>query len=493
MIKVDVINGIPGCGKTYAALSQIADHPGSYLFATSRIELITERIRDLKQICKAAGTDPFIAEIHSQRARASGKTSLLAEIESVPLNYKNKGHVVVLITHESMMSANLDGFAGWQILIDENPSAIASGSIAAPATATYLEQAYGLEPLADTKWARLIVKSNAPRLVDLMKDDHLSGLVVLDKRARSQQGVYVDIEDWEQVKGSRRSIKWWSAWTPMELGAFASVTMVGAGYFESLGYKATKAWFSDQVTFVEQPIASPHRASPQVRIHYFTRHKGSTAYWAGKGKDVLLRVVRFLAGVTDIGYWATNTQINDLFRASMSGLRVSPRQEGSNDLSDHTSCAFIYSAKAVPNDGPGMEAFGYDEGDVERSREIEDIIQFFMRGALRKSDFDGTYTAYLYSLDQAVALRNYLRGVGITDVHLVPVDDAHIMDVEREKRGPKKRVLDESTKAARAERKRKSDRESKADKRAQQRSEKAKAGTLRSRGRPKKDEMRAGA
>lgn len=484
MIHVKVLTGMPGSGKTRKLMREMAARKGRYIFATSRIDLINERTGDLRQQAAAAGTNPTIRAIHGE---ADIRLPVLAEIADVPHLHQHEEHVVVFITHEGMMGANLDGFAGWHILIDETPAAIASNAFTVPATATYLEAAYDLAPLDGTGWSRLVLKPEAPNPAAIIRDEFLKGLATIDKRARSSHGVYVDIDDWATVKGSTRRLKWWSAWTPAELAAFESVTIAGAGYFSSLGYKATQAWFSDKVRFEAEEVIATKRARPRVLIHFFTRHRGSTAFWKDEGQSCLLRVLKYLKQVPDLGYWAANTDIRLLFMGGdLSGEMISPRQEGTNALMHHETCALIYSAKAVPADGPSLEVFGLTKEDVERAREIEDIIQFALRGALRKPDFDGEYKVYLYDQHQAEALAAYLEQEGIAMVELVAVEEAGIMDVEREKRGRKPVELDESSKAERDQRRRDADKGRKAQKRAAEREEKRKAGTLRSRGRPKK-------
>jgi hypothetical protein len=475
---------MPGSGKTRKMMRDIATRKGRYIFATSRIDLINERIDDLRRNIAAAGTDPTIRAIHGE---TDNRLPVFAEIEDAARLHQNEEHAVVFITHEGMMGANLDGFAGWHIYIDENPAAVASNALTVPATATYLEAAYDLIPLNGTKWSRLVLKPDAPNPAAIIKDEFLKGLATFDKRARSTQGVYVDIDDWAKVKRSGRRLKWWSAWTPVELAAFESVTIAGAGYFHSLGYKATQAWFSDKVRFEAEEVIASERARPRVRIGYFTRHRGSTAFWKDKGLDCLLAVIDHLKQVPDLGYWATNTDFRPYFvGARLSGEMVSPRQEGTNALMRHTSCALIYSSKAVPADGPSLEVFGLTKEDVERAREIEDAIQFVLRGALRKPDFNDEYRVYLYDLHRAQALAAYLEQEGVALVELVPVEEAGIMDVEREKRGRNRIELDERSKAEKAQRRRDADRNRKRRSRGADREEKRATGTLQSRGRPKK-------
>jgi hypothetical protein len=92
-------------------------------------------------------------------------------------------------------------------------------------------------------------------------------------------GVYVDLADWSEAL-TRQKVRWWAAWTPLELAHFSSVKIAGSGYFTSLLHLATKTWYPDQVRYDRQEIASARTAWPTVRIHYYTRgHRASTAFW----------------------------------------------------------------------------------------------------------------------------------------------------------------------------------------------------------------------
>ncbi|WP_407531045.1 hypothetical protein [Methylobacterium oryzisoli] len=466
----------------------MANHAAPYIFATSRIALIAERISDLRQKAEKAGTRPLIRAIHGENDDAQRGIPVLRQIADVPTLPTGEEHVVVFITHECMMQADLSHFTGWHIYIDESPAAVISNAMHVPATATYLEATYDLFPTTHSKWWRVTPKSSAPNAASIRHDDYVRDLVTFDKRARSPQGVHVNVGGWSDVKGSSMPLKWWSAWTPAELSAFKTVTIAGAGYRHSIGYKAAQAWRADELEFQTEEIAAPERSHrPRVLINYFTCHRGSTAFWKRDGEHCLSQVGDYLKNIRDLGYWSSNAHVRPYFvGAGLHGEWISPRQEGTNALMHHTSCAFIYSSKALPFDGPSMEMFGLKRSDIERAREIEDIVQFTLRGALRRSDFDGIYNVYLYDQHQANALKEYLENEGIGIADLVPVTEAGIMDVERKKPGPEKKVLDERSQEEIQERRRKANTMSKRNARAIEREQKRSAGILRPRGRPPK-------
>jgi hypothetical protein len=440
---------------------RMLENPGKYLFVTSRVELIcewydylTDRRPPQKQL--------RLVKIHND---PKCKVSVKRRIEDAATEYAEDDHAVVLITHEAMMSMDLSGFAGWHIYIDEAPAATMSDSICAPATAIFLREIYDLVPV-DSEWSRVVIKPGAPSQSDILKDNILKGLADFDKRVRSPQGVLVDVKDWNQIVGSTRPLNWISIWTPMQLQAFESVTIAGAGYLHSLGYKAALALHRNNISFEQAVIPSSERARPRFLIHYFTeKHRGSTDFWEKpEGKAAVRQVAHHLETV-DIGYWTANKSIAPFFR--LSGEYVTPRQEGTNELRHHTSCAMIYSAKATPSDGPLMKFLGLTKREFERARESEDIIQFMFRGAPRRADFNGNYPIWVYGKDQAEAAAQYLRDEDLADYELIPVEEAGIMDLERPKPGPKKQ-LDERSSAERVAARKEADKLRKRKTRAEQ-------------------------
>ncbi|MHB2165862.1 hypothetical protein [Alsobacter sp. R-9] len=452
---------------------------GKYVLASPRIDLTNERHVELLADAKRLSTKPKIVCIHGQ---SSGGRPVLEQIADAWLTYHADSHVILLITHEGLMGADLSGFAGWEVYIDESPSAVWSDRFTAPALAVYLKQDFELEWDERLELSRVRAKKDV-RLGELIRDPTLRKLAPLRKRACSPQGLYVDVKDWDDVIGSDRELNWLWVWTPIHLSAFAKVTIVGAGYLQSLGYKA--ACRAGEFTFVEERIERPVAALPKVRICYFTTHRGSTTYWMDEGSGCLLAVRDHLIRVGHDGYWSAN---KDAFKflQGLPGVRVSPRQEGSNSLSSHTSCALIYSAKATPSDKALKEYLGLTDEDVRLAREDEDIRQFMLRGALRDPTFVGVFTAYLYDREQAARFADWVTKEGIAEVELVPVHEAGIMDVERPLRGPKKKTPDAKSKAEMERKRRASNRAAKARQRQRRKEQKERDGTARPPGRPKK-------
>jgi hypothetical protein len=253
----------------------------------------------------------------------------------------------------------------------------------------------------------VVPRGSVLHLTELLNDAAARPLASFHKQVSSSVGVFVNVGNWADVKGKSRKVSWWSLWTPLALKDFASVEITGASFENSICFHATNHWFSDRVTFNDRIIgADAPRASPQVRIHYFTHgHNSSTAFWSEtRGRWCLNQICRYLEKIEGVGYWSGNEMVRAYMEHWFDGEMVLPKLAGTNNLIHHTSCALIYSNKAQDADDALLEIFDLDKDAVKRAREIEDVIQFTMRGALRRPDFDGCYTVFIYDLDQARAL-----------------------------------------------------------------------------------------
>ncbi len=70
LVRVEVLVGPPGCGKTNELLAEMASVPGRYVFALPTTELIEEKLRDLHREAAKSGTEPVIRAIHSKGSPA---------------------------------------------------------------------------------------------------------------------------------------------------------------------------------------------------------------------------------------------------------------------------------------------------------------------------------------------------------------------------------------------------------------------------------------
>jgi hypothetical protein len=243
------------------------------------------------------------------------------------------------------------------------------------------------------------------------------------------------------------------------------------------------------VTIEKKPVSTTiARAHPTIRLWYFAeKHTGTTQFWdEPEGLLCLNRICRYLMAIGGVGYWSGNEVVRKYLMHWFPGEMVSPKQAGTNSLIQHTSCAMLYSNKAQEADEAILEVFGLNKDDIRRAREVEDTIQFLMRGSIRRPDYGGGYDVYLYSLDQAEAVAEYLRANVSPFVSVEAVKEAGILDYERPDAKPSSVAGARGPTRRTPEQRREANSRSKAKGRAKNRNERIAAGTYRGRGRPPK-------
>lgn len=484
-MNITVYEGAPGSRKTLTLLDQFVLVPGRYLVAFPRTPLIDEQADYCRQKAKELGTRPFIASYHSKQPHHRRQVG--RQIEKALKANGGLRHVVMMITHSALLDLDPRLVAGWHTGIDENlDGSVVSGTFRASASWSVLERHYRLDPLPGGRVWQALPRDGAPRLTrHQIAAEGSNDLTRFHSFASNpHRAVFVDVGDWQDAQIARREVRWWSIWTPLLLDRCASVTFTAAGHFESLPCRAAKWLSGGAINYAPIDLgAGKPRASPRVRIHFYTAgHVGSTAWWeTDDGNRCLVQVSRHQETIGGSGYWSCNDAIQQVFLNRFPGTLCQPKQAGTNSLIHHTSCMFIYSSKPQVDDAPIIDLLGLNRDDIRRAREFEDIRQFVMRGAIRRPDYDGAYDIYLYDFAQAEDLAGYLRRIGITDVETVPVNEADIMDVVR----PGAQTLEKKTPLSREER-RERNKLSQQKRRAKARADdEANGVVVRGRGRPK--------
>ena len=146
-MNVTFIGGSTGSGKSLRARQHVVANPGRYLLALPRIESIREFELDY---IRALPDRKMVHAIYSDNKR---RGNVKSQIEELPRLFKDAEHVVVMITHEGLMQADLSGFVGWHLIIDENVNAVLSGEIIAPQLSRMLHLIYALKPSPSTGWS----------------------------------------------------------------------------------------------------------------------------------------------------------------------------------------------------------------------------------------------------------------------------------------------------------------------------------------------------
>ena len=425
-VRVEVLTGPPGCGKSHRMREEAVRSPGRYLFFAPTIPLIHEQVSRFREDAQREGKNIALFEAHSGRKGRPVQYWLDEAIEAIEAG--NSQHAVVLTTHDALMTRDLSRFAGWHARIDEAPNSARSGKVNIGQTWQWFDARFNLSPVGDTGWSSVHLKGAAPSWPEINQDALLKPLRDFIKLTDSPSGVLVQTTAWKGVK----SLKWWSIWVPTALRDFATIKVAGASYHTSLGALVTRRMFGDEVEFADVPVPMARAPGPRtVSIHFFTRtHEPTSSFWdESEGRRMLKQVADYLEHqVPSLGFWSGNVEVLKLLEWRARGDSILPKVLGQNKWRDQTSCAFIYSSGPTPEDEPLQLKFGITDEEIRIAREDEDILQFAMRGALRNRDFEGTYDIYLYTEEQAKRLGQRLEASNVGTVRLVPVVEAGILD-----------------------------------------------------------------
>ena len=429
-MKVTVLTGPQGSGKSTVMREEAIAQPGLYLFAAPTHELIDEQVNDFRREARHLKVWP----VHS---KTGGKGKVAERLEHARSEIVREGrhHAVILTTHDAMMGSDLSLFAGWHARIDEAPAAVQAGSFNISEIRAALKERFSLHTKPGHDWSSLTLIGDKPSWKRLQGSLGAKELVEFYKQAANPARVFVSTPDWDATD----DIDWFSMWTPLELSGFASVQIAGSSYSSSVGYLGAKALFDDLLGFDERDVPVVRTVQPSISIHYFTEgHRGSTTFWdTSDGRLQIKHVCDHLAKkLPKASFWSGNTVVQNLMEHRLKGDLIKASAAGLNKHRNRQHCAIIFSGKATNADKGMMAVFNLTKNHIERAREDELIRQFVMRGAIRNPAYDGAYDIYVYEKVQADRLKGHFEDLLFTKVEMVGVVEAGLMKVRRKADGP---------------------------------------------------------
>lgn len=456
----------------------------SQIIAVPRIDLLQQHVARLREMSSGETEPLIIVEIHSRQPGERGKVERRLRDA---LDAATSTRTLILTTHTALIGQEPQDIEGWHIRWDELPEAdLVSGKIGLGASWPALAALYDLVPSTEPGWFRLVLRREAIGLRQVLGDVGRD-LVELHRLAGSRgRIVEVNIGAWEDAEVPGCEVQWRSIWSLAMLRGCASLQVAAAGYKGSLAEHAVQRAGGVRVEVV--PVGAERSGQPQIRIYFYTRQPASTAFWAKpQGAACLVAISRHLESSGFGGYWAANDKITPYFVGRIGGEQCSPKLAGTNSLRHHVSAALFYSAKATPNDTAIMDALGLSREAIRTAREDQDILQFATRGAIRDADFDGLFQVRLYDEGQAQRLQARLIAGGYTNVMIIPVPEAGIMDAAGSMPGSAPAPgRQPETAAERDERKRLAEVERGRRRRAKAKNTQIANGTYRGRGRPRR-------
>lgn len=407
MLNITVIQGAQGCGKTTRMRQEALDNPDRYVFSCPSIALIREQVDWLK----ANAPLVRVCEAHSDSPGRMGVRDKI-QLAKSEIDRTQAPHAILFITHEALMGYDLSDFQGWHIRVDEAPASLQSGRIKAKISKSFIADKLRLDVTLG-HWSHYV--ADPLKWTETARDSMAKNASDFFKQAGRLTGIFID----ETALAENDEYVWFSFWSPTYLKAFASITISASGYFTSLGYKAADQFYGHQCTFTSQIIITPRTEQPAIEIIYMTdSHKGSSSFWdKSEGRKCLVEVCDYMVKASpDLGFWSGNEVAYRLMEHRLGGEYISPKAMGLNKFREKKSCALIYSSKATHDDRAIIEALDVTQADILADREMEDIRQFVMRGAIRNPDYAGPYLIYLYEKIQAEQLQSHLIANGFIHI-----------------------------------------------------------------------------
>lgn len=416
-----------GSGKTHTTLEEVLANKGHYIWAVEKVDLIFEIDAKLRAMAAAKNIRIEIEPIASQRSERGTTRNCRNAIEALPRIFENDNHdhVIAIVTHKSFLNIDSSGLGNWHLIIDEIPSVVANETLQSRAAASWFDTHFSLTPARDSGWSTVGLKSDLTR-TEIATDTTLATLLTFYDRVVSESTeVIADVTDWAEVTKKDVEWNWYSTWDVAQLANFASTTLLGNDFANSIFARLVMARNPD---IIWNEIATPLRMSFAKRrmvINYFAYgHIASAGHFASDvGKSHLKSVAAWLrANVSaDDHIWSCNGTISHTL-GFIPGINLTPRQAGSNLWAGKTAATMIYSAKPSKVERTIFNAIGIDPETICAERERETMVQFFARTSVRDPASTTDINLNCYDIEQARHLERYFKSLGYVEVELNLID-----------------------------------------------------------------------
>ena len=428
-----------GAGKTHWAIKLLAERRMGAILAVDRKEVAEDRAEAIRVAGEKAGLHPHVEIVVSDGDDdgAAWRGSVARRITDAAAAHAGDQHVVLIITHAGLRLADLSGFIGWTLIIDEVPSVFEHIVEDTGAMLTWLEASYELGPEAPEGGHPIRFKG-AFTPGDLAKPGsrHWQTFhqMVLNGGARCDLGAWTEKERW-------------SAWRRMDmaahLAAFGDVYMLGDSFWESetrlIMALDPAIWFAEIIEIAVADKARVWRRRDVVIESFLADRKASDSLFSDpKAKPLLRAMGEHIAANSSASHlWSCNDKIAPVLKGCViPGHKVQPVQAGSNAYDQATTVSMIYSAKPAPKVARLMAAWGITADQLVASREFNAIRQFAMRSNARVPESIKPLLFRVADKDQADDLGRYLEKQYGFSVRLEHVDVGEEVPVKAKRGRP---------------------------------------------------------
>ncbi len=387
----------PGLGKTIFVCKRMATRRGKYVYAVDRIDVFAERERLIKEFAVNGGkTSPLIVIYNSKNS-----FTVRQDVANAPNMYKDERHIIVIITHEALKISMLDHYNGWQLYIDEVPSAWIFQEKKNSLIKDSLKRLFNLSSEPGQKYSRITVKDEVSPS-DIANDDDAYGIMTVYKQAKNGNA-YANIHTWDDAD----NWLWFSIWCFDEMRSFSNIVFVANAFEHSLMYKLM---VKSGIKFREFHLKDNYTPR-NVTISYFDQfNRARSTYFRSKRGIVALEKISKYFEQHDVDFWSCNLDKTDFKYTNylkLPGRHLAPMVAGSNEYMNFTKCAMIFSAKPSNQEISCLKEIGISPEEIIRSRETETIIQFGTRLSIRVADDARDGMIYVYDKTQAEQLKDF--------------------------------------------------------------------------------------
>lgn len=453
-----------GSGKTYTEIADIIVDGGLHIYAVEKKEAMAEVESMIHRLAAKVGMTMRVERIYSRSQvpdlmpdgslYRSGSANVKADIEALPGRYLS-GNVIVLITHEGLKMADLSGFGNWSLTIDETPSIWdrQTINIALASMADHFAAHYGLKRLTDTS-SEIVMRTGGDTVMTkaMAQDDMARAVSVLHARVLSDSvSVTTDLKSWTAILDGK-GFTWSSIWSPEQLPIFRRVHVLANDFDHSVTFQIfRKRWPEIEWASLNRETHRRYAMRDVVIRYYAESHTASRGFWrTDTGQRHLRMIVMDLSRTFEptSHIWMCNGEDEPLFRhpdpdegSMVPGIKLSPRQQGSNKFMSVCNATMVYTSKPDKKDRAILREIGLDAQYVVDSREREPIVQFATRTSVRDAQSIETVTLTVYDREQAEHLARYFERTGYCrpTMHLVDLGLAY--HVHESKSGRPKVVL----------------------------------------------------
>jgi hypothetical protein len=477
-------------GKTEFACHLMASTPGQYLLAVDRREVIEARIARIDQKAAEAGTYPVIRPIFSKSEGrfVDGTDNVRRRIREQPTTDHETPHVIVICTHEGLLTSDPSTYQGWTLIIDETPNLWTFREVQTQFTWPLYERFFRLRPIGEGL-AEVEIRRDAPTVEACKRDAALSSEFCDTLRRWQSSRPVVNLTSWEQA-GDGRQWWWSSVWKPEKLSAFEDVMILANSFEETITYKLLKVAGVELVPFAIQDdrVWQPRN----LLVRYFAdSHQAGSGFWTNKndpgGAEALTKTFDWIRANSQPTNHYYSANLGVLKALTLPGEKLQPKVCGS-DAYKHLTCAsFIYTAKPSTAEEQAFGMYGITRDEVIRARQNEDLVQFLWRSWLRVPDDTRDGEFRVYDREQAEFLKAFIEESG----RPITVTLEHVSEAEVDAHKPKPvgrpgTQRSEAEEDTRKHRRTLKDNESKRKRRAAEKQRRLDAGIVSVRGRPPK-------